>query len=373
MEQQMNMPMGAEDMGRATDTVLGHLSLGEVVIPRAFLDDPQVMQLIQQIFQAGGADMAEYTVGDPANKINPETGYPEFFKFKKIFRALAPAALAYFAPGLGSALGSSILGANAVGASTLGNALIGGAVGGLTGGGLKGAALGALSGGIGANLGKLPTGTIGGGETLPWNQGSGILGTVGRTLGVSSDTGLGNVLGGLTSGGGGGSSFGVNNIASALGGFQQDAALKKIKQQQLGATGQQLANLERLNPTDVQNDPGYQFTQAEGEQALNRSLGARGSLFSGAALKEAADYNQGLASRFYGDAYQRQQNQIGQQNQIYGTQGDIRANATLGGSNNLNQTLANALGANVGNYQGATAGLTTQQLLDLLRQRGVAA
>lgn len=380
MEQQMNMPQGQmEDAGRGTDTVMAHLSLGEVVIPRAFLDDPQVMQVLQAIFQAGGADMAEYTVGDPANKINPETGYPEFGFFKKIFRAVAPAALAYFAPGIGTALGSSILGAGAAGASTLGNALIGGAVGGLTGGGLKGAALGALSGGIGANIGSLPGGELQGatqtGATLSGSgSGSGILGSIGRTLGVSSDSGLGNVLGGLTSGSGGGSSFSVNNIASALGGFQQDAAIKKQRDLLMAGQDKQLANLERLNPTDVQNDPGYQFTQAQGEQALNRSLGARGSLFSGAALKEAADYNQGLAARFYQDAYNRNQNQIGQQNDIYGNQGNIGANAAMGSSNNLSQTLANVLGANVGNYSGqSTSQLSTQQLLDLLRQRGYAA
>ncbi len=368
MEQQMNMPMGAEDMGRATDTVLGHLSLGEVVIPRAFLDDPQVMQVLQAIFQAGGANMAEFIVGDPANKINPETGYPEFFKFKKIFRAVAPIALAALAPGIGSALGGSILGAGAAGSATLGNALIGGGIGALSGGGLKGALTGAAGGAIGANLGSLGSGLQGpttSGASL--GSGSGLLGEVTKATGLTSS----NLpsLSNLVSGSGGGSSFGLNNIASAFGGLQQDAAIKKQREQLLAGQNQQLANLERLNPTDVQNDPGYQFTQAQGEEALNRSLGARGSLFSGAALKEAADYNQGLASRFYGDAYNRQQNQIGQQNEIYGNTGNINANQTLASSNNLNQTLANALGANVGNY--SEASLSNDQLLQLLRQRGL--
>jgi len=75
------------EAGRGTDTVMGHLSLGEVVIPRAFLDDPEVLQYIKGIFESNGADLAEFTVGDPANKINSETGYPEFF-LKKLKKAV---------------------------------------------------------------------------------------------------------------------------------------------------------------------------------------------------------------------------------------------------------------------------------------------
>jgi hypothetical protein len=83
-----------EESGRGTDTVMGHLSLGEVVIPRAFLDDPQVLQSVKAIFDSAGANMAEFTVGDKANKINPETEQPEFFRvpgFKNIVRAVAKA------------------------------------------------------------------------------------------------------------------------------------------------------------------------------------------------------------------------------------------------------------------------------------------
>jgi len=50
------------EAGRGTDTVMGHLSLGEVVIPRAFLDDPEVLQYIKGIFESNGADLAEFTV-----------------------------------------------------------------------------------------------------------------------------------------------------------------------------------------------------------------------------------------------------------------------------------------------------------------------
>lgn len=371
MEEPEEMEDKAE-YGRGTDNVLAHLSLGEVVIPRAFLDDPEVMQVLQQIFSAGGADMNQYTVGHESNSINPETGYPEFF-FKRIFRSpifriAAPLALSAFAPGLGSAIGGSILGTGAAGSATLGNALLGAGVGAATGGGLKSAALGALGGGIGANIGSLAGPALGEGQFGPPDMGSGILGQVSRSTGLNSSSlgGLGNLVGGA----GGGSSFGgINTLTSALGGLNQDAALKRQRQQLLEAQGQQLSNLENLNPTDVQNDPGYQFAQQQGEQSLNRSLGARGMVFSGDALKEAANFNQGLASQFYGDAYRRQAAKVGAQNDIFGNTGNIGANATMARSNNINQTLANALGGNVGSYGGGE--LTNDQLLAMLKQRGL--
>lgn len=341
MEQEMEMPE-AEDMGRATDTVLGHLSLGEIVIPRTMQDDPEIMQALQMMFQAAGIDINEFTVGHEANKINPETGYPEFFKFKKIFRALAPAALSYFAPGLGSAIGGSLLGAGAVGSATLGNAILGAGLGAATGGGLKGAALGALSGGIGANLGSLPTGTIGGGETLPWNQGSGILGSIGKATGVTSNSGLGGALSSITGGtGGGGSTF--NNISSVLGGIGQDESLKKQRDILAQANQQQQANLESLRNIDVTKEPGYQFAVQQGQEGLNAALGAQGNLFSGRALQAASDLNQQTANRFYNDAYQRELNRLGMSNQAIGNLGEINANTMGARSNNLTQTLGNIL------------------------------
>jgi hypothetical protein len=443
--QEGSAPDNAADAGRGTDTVLAHMSLGEIVIPRAFQDDPQVMQLLQQIFQQGGADIAEFTVGDKANKINPETGYPEFGFFKKIFsnplvRIAAPLALSLLAPGLGTALGSSILGAGAAGASTLGSGLIGAGLGAATGGGLKGALIGGLTGGVGANIG---------GVGAPGESGSGILGAAGRNIpglqdavsGVSdignsiSDgfssaknaIGLGDAtssipasqvgqavtlgsgssysptadfnsyklpslgtsnanifanagaaaspstsssllgLGGSSSGGG--SSFsGLGTVASALGGLQQNSALNKQKQQLLAGQTQQLSNLDNLNPTDVQNDPGYQFNLEQGQLGLNRALGAQGGLFSGNALKEASQYNQNFANNYYNQAYQRKAGLVGAQNDIYGNTANTNAAATGAISNNLNQTLANALGANVGNYNGGTS----PALLALLKQRGLA-
>lgn len=54
-----------------------------------------------------------------------------------------------------------------------------------------------------------------------------------------------------------------------------------------------------------QKDPGFQFRQQQGNDALNNSLAARGGLMSGNALKAAMDYNSGLASQEYGNYWNR--------------------------------------------------------------------
>jgi hypothetical protein len=61
------------------------------------------------------------------------------------------------------------------------------------------------------------------------------------------------------------------------------------------------------SPTDVteQNDPGYQFRLAQGQQALQNSAAARGGLLSGGTAKALTDYNQNAASGEYGNVYNR--------------------------------------------------------------------
>lgn len=66
------------DMGRGGDTVLGHLTPGEVVIPLNVLSQPGVMAKLTNAFGSAAVDMDKFTVGNPANSINPETGNPEF-------------------------------------------------------------------------------------------------------------------------------------------------------------------------------------------------------------------------------------------------------------------------------------------------------
>ena len=153
----MDYKKDMEESGRGTDTVMGHLSLGEVVIPRAFLDDPQVMQALKNVFDSTGTNMAEFTVGDKSNKINPETGQPEFFLkgLKSILKSPVaqigiPIAASVLAPGIGTALSGGLgLGLGAAGSTALGAGALGTGLG-LASGKNIGQSLksGAISGGL---------------------------------------------------------------------------------------------------------------------------------------------------------------------------------------------------------------------------------
>lgn len=56
---------------------------------------------------------------------------------------------------------------------------------------------------------------------------------------------------------------------------------------------------------DYQADPGYQFRLEQGAKALERSGAAKGMSLSGAQMKGLTDYNSGMASQEYGNAYNR--------------------------------------------------------------------
>ena len=125
------------NMGRNGDTELAHITRGEAAMLR----------------RAGGS-----------GTINPNTGLREYFSLKKlklgkVLGAVAPIALSFIAPGIGTAIGGAISGglglgltAGGVGQSILGSAALGAGFGAL-GGGAKGALTGAVTGGLGAGLG----------------------------------------------------------------------------------------------------------------------------------------------------------------------------------------------------------------------------
>ena len=338
-----------EEAGRGTDTTMAHMSLGEIVIPRAMQDDPRVMEFLKQAFEAMGADINEFTVGHEANKINPETGYPEFgfgSFLKKAFKVAAPLALSYFAPGIGTAIGGSLLGAGAAGSATLGSALLGGGIGALTGGGLKGALTGAALGGIGANIGTAAGSTLKGGAQGA-TQGSGILGAVTRNV----PSGLTNTL--RSAVGGGSSSFSpLSTVANIYSGVQGQKTNEKTLRAQLDANAQAQAALEGFKPEDYINSDEYKFAVNQGQQGLDRASAARGGFYSGRALQDASKFNQSLGNQFYNSAYDKFANKTNTKIGLLTGAGDIRANSGVAGSNILNQSLANILGSRVGNADG---------------------
>jgi len=125
-----------------------------------------------------------------AGTVNPNTGLQEYKSLKKILGVIAPIALSFIAPGLGTAIGAA-LGASGVAAAAIGGAVIGGATAGLTGGNVvKGAAFGALGSGLSGATGS----AINKGVGLGLGQGAqNVLGgaVLGGSLGAATGQGFG--------------------------------------------------------------------------------------------------------------------------------------------------------------------------------------
>lgn len=287
------------------------------------------------------------------------------------------------ASSLGSSIGtglSNAAGLGGAGAQTITKGLSG-ALSGASTGGLKGALLGGVTGGLGANAGDIGRSIFGTEATTPLGagvQGASKAATPGL-LGTSGSISLGGA--GQTPTATGGSMF--TKLSDVLSGVQETDAQDKLKKQLLASQAQSQAALapylasgaqanqqltnslsQGFDASNLYNDPGYQFAKQQGEEAINRSLGATGNVFSGRALKAAQDYGTGLADQTYNDAYNRwlQGNSqlagaagtglqaTGAATQVYDNQGNINANNTLAKSNILSRTLSSVLGGS-GNLQ----------------------
>lgn len=62
----------------------------------------------------------------------------------------------------------------------------------------------------------------------------------------------------------------------------------------------------QFDPSQIENNPAYNFRMNQGLEALNRSFAARGGLGSGNRMLGITDYAQGLASTEYENEYRRQ-------------------------------------------------------------------
>jgi hypothetical protein len=109
-------------------------------------------------------------------------------------------------------------------------------------------------------------------------------------------------------------------------------------------------------------DPGYGFRMSEGMKALDRSAASRGGLLSGATLKGAQQYGQGLASQEYQNAFNRYQtNRANQLNPLQSLAGQGQTTATALGAagSNMAGNIGNAYmtsAANTGNAAMSAAG-----------------
>ena len=80
-----------------------------------------------------------------------------------------------------------------------------------------------------------------------------------------------------------------------------DTSLKQLMGQ-MGTNGYFNQN---FTGQDIYSDPSYQFRLQQGQDSIESSAAARGSLVSGATLKALQNYGQESASQEYGNAYNR--------------------------------------------------------------------
>ena len=270
----------------------------------------------------------------------------------------------------------------------LGQALMpsGGGIGGALGGGLGGGGLrGALIGGLGGFAGGGGFGTMAGtplaGGAHGPTQGSGLLGALTRGANPVSRGLLtaGRAIGGLGQAlmpsGGGGVGGGIAPMAGQIfSGIQGMRAYKDMERAQQAANQRALqtmspftsagqaaqGRLSSLLGLSGENDPeildqlrqspGYQFRLDQGQQALDRSLAARGGLLSGRALQQTQQLGQGLADQTYNDYINSLMQQTGmgmgaagQTANLQTVGGDITAASRLGRQDQLDRMLAGLL------------------------------
>lgn len=71
--------MAAEKAGRGGDRMLGHLTPGELVVPKS-CQTPELMNLFAKAAHAAGLDPNRFIVGSPEASKNPRTGLEEFLE-----------------------------------------------------------------------------------------------------------------------------------------------------------------------------------------------------------------------------------------------------------------------------------------------------
>ena len=99
-----------QSAGTGEDTILAHLTPGEVILDPRFFEDPKFEAEVERKFRETGLDPEAYTAGSGIANLNIETGVPEYGFFKKIGKKLKKvvkkvAPIAAFIPGVGTALG----------------------------------------------------------------------------------------------------------------------------------------------------------------------------------------------------------------------------------------------------------------------------
>lgn len=124
--------------------------------------------------------------------------------------------------------------------------------------------------------------------------------------------------------------------------------------------------MKPFSMSDYEADPGYGFRLSEGMKALDRTAASRGRFFSGASLKEAQRFGQGLASEEYQNAFNRfQVNRSNVLNplQAFLGQGQSATNALTGSASDFANRQGNTLlaggAARASGYMGTANALSS--------------
>jgi hypothetical protein len=141
------------------------------------------------------------------------------------------------------------------------------------------------------------------------------------------------------------------------------------------ATGKFTVNPDfqkNFTAADMQADPGYQFRMQQGQNAIERSAAARGSLNSGATLKALTDYGQNMGSQEYQNAYNRfnndQSNRFNRLSSIAGIGQTANSQVVNAGENYANQVSGNQIA--MGNARSANQIAGANQQSNTLGQIG---
>jgi len=264
--------------GTGEDTILAHLTPGEVILDPQFFDDPEFEAAVEKKFVERGLDPEAYTAGSGIANLNAQTGAPEYGFFKKIGKKLKKvvkkvAPVAAFIPGVGTALGAALGGIGGLAGSALTKVGLGGVASTL--GGLGSQALGGI-----AKLGIPGVSSIAGGTSAGFGGIADALTTKSGLLGggMFGETGS-SFLGGPEAGKGLANRFGFGSGTAG-----QVEAYQKAQDAQTLLGNLTPAQRAVMDPKDIQ--------YLEGLAAGGRSTGFMSnvaSIFGGGGQQQLYD------------------------------------------------------------------------------------
>lgn len=120
---------------------------------------------------------------------------------------------------------------------------------------------------------------------------------------------------------------------------------------QLAGMSQQPMNFQM---GQFEASPGYQFRLQEGQDALNRQASASGMRLSGAGLKDAMAFNQGMASEEFGAFNSREMDRFNRERAMFGDR--FNRTASVAG---VGQTATGAIDSAGRGYAGAVGATNT--------------